>query len=411
MGPSLTEAMENMSVINPNETAGSWRAHKREATVQLFLSGATGDAAELVSARVAGFPLGLNIVPVADSIDPEEFANAAAAVVEVDPGEPASVKRFEKLAGSTRTPLLAAVYDPSLAIVRTLVRAGAHDVVPLPLDIADLETSLLPVRDEIRRRSSDSQSANGKLICIIKTTGGIGATSVLTQLAIRAAENEAKFGREVGLFDLDLQFGNAAFQLGLRPNLTLFDLAEAGERVDGDLLRATMTEHPSGLKVVAAPHSMMPLDSVTSEQLIEIIEIAKREFGTVYVDLPSNWTNWSLSLLAQADLVLLLTEMSVGGLHRARRQLDLLREQDLNSVDLRVVVNRFEKGLLRTIRAGDVQKALGREVSYTIANEPAVMHPATERGVPLAEIKRKSAVGRDIEALEVGVAAALGRER
>jgi pilus assembly protein CpaE len=227
-------------------------------------------------------------------------------------------------------------------------------------------------------------------------------------LAIRAAENEAKVGREVCLLDLDLQFGNAAFQLGLRPNLTLFDLVEAVDRLDGDLLRATMTDHPSGLKVVSAPLSLMPLDAVTSEQLLEIIEIAKREFGTVLVDMPANWTNWSLSLLAQADLVLLITELSVVGLHRAKRQLDLLREQDLASVDLRIVVNRFEKGLWRTIKASDVQKALGRDVAYTVANEPAVMHPATERGVPISEIKRKSAVGKDIDSLEAGVAAALG---
>jgi len=172
-----------------------------------------------------------------------------------------------------------------------------------------------------------------------------------------------------------------------------------------------MTEHSSGLKVVAAPNSMMPLDAISSEQAIEIIELAKNEFGTVFLDLPSNWTNWSLSLLAQADLVLLLTELSVGGLHRARRQLDLLREQELISIDLRVVVNRFEKGLMKTVKAGDVQRALGREVSYTIANEPQVMHPATERGVPLAEIKRKSAIGKDIDMLESGIAAALGRER
>ena len=400
-----------MSVINPNETAGTWRAHKRESALELFLSGASGDAADLMGARVAGFPVSLNIAQIEDAIDPEMLATASAAVVEVDPSRPGSLKRFEKLAASTRTPLVAAAYDPPLALVRALVRAGAHDVVPLPLDIADLETSLLPIRDEIMRRNSAAHSANGKVICAIKSVGGVGATALLTQLAIRAAENEAKAGREVCLFDLDVQFGNAAFQLGLSPNLTIFDLVEAGERLDGDLLRATMTEHPSRLKVVSAPNLMMPLDAISSEQAIEIIDLAKNEFGTVFLDLPSNWTNWSLSLLAQADLVLLLTELSVGGLHRARRQLDLLREQELNSVDLRVVVNRFEKGLMKTVKAGDVQRALGREVSYTIANEPQVMHPATERGVPLAEIKRKSAIGKDIDMLESGIAAALGRER
>ena len=400
-----------MSVINPNETATAWKAHTRETAVQLYLSGADGDAAALVGARVAGFPISLNVAPVTDLIDPEDLAGSAAAVVQVDPAEPKSLMRFEKLASSTRTPLIAAAYDPPLALVRQLVRAGAHDVVPLPLDIADLETSLLPIRDQIHRNASSANSANGKMVCAIKSVGGIGATALLTQLAIRAAENEERVGRGVCLLDLDLQFGNAAFQLGLRPQLTFFDLVEAGGRIDGELLRATTVQHPSGLKVIAAPASLMPLDAVTSEQIIEIVDIAKREFGTVLVDLPSSWTNWSLSLLAQADLVLLVTELSISGLHRARRQVDLLREQDLASVDLRVVVNRFEKGLMRTVKPGDVQKALGRDIAYTIANDPAVMHPAIEQGVPISAIKRKSSVGRDIDLLEAGIVGALGRER
>ena len=32
-----------MSVINPNETAKSWRTHRREAVVHLYLSGAEGE--------------------------------------------------------------------------------------------------------------------------------------------------------------------------------------------------------------------------------------------------------------------------------------------------------------------------------------------------------------------------------
>jgi pilus assembly protein CpaE len=400
-----------VSVISPNETAATWKAHRREAAVQLYLVGAEGDAAALVGASIAGFPISLNLVSASDRIDPEDLANCAAAVVQVDQSSPASMKRFETLALSTKTPLIAAAFEPPLALVRALVRAGAHDVVPLPLDVSDLETSLAPLRERMIRSNTIENAANGKMVCVIKSVGGIGATSLLSQLAIRAAENEAHFGREVCFCDLDVQFGNAAFQLGLAPSLTFFDLIDAGDRLDTELLRATITTHPSGLKVIAAPTSLMPLDAVTSEQLISIIELAKREFGTVFVDLPSNWTNWSLSLLAQADLVLLVTELSVSGLHRARRQLDLLREQDLTSVDLRIVVNRFEKSQLRTIRESDVQKALGRDISYTIANDPAVMHSAIERGVPISDIKRKSAVGKDIDVLDAGIAGAFGRER
>lgn len=400
-----------MSVINPNETATAWRTQRRDSAVQLFLSGADGDAAALIGTRIASFPLSLSLVPTDHPIDPEDLAGCAAAVVQVDPASVESMRRFEALASATKTPLIAAAYDPPLSLVRALVRAGAHDVVPLPLDVADLEASLLPIRDTLARNTGPAQSANGKLVSVIKSVGGIGATSLLAQLAIRAAEKEADYGREVCLLDLDLQFGNAAFQMGLRPHLTFFDLLEAGARLDGELLRATTTAHSSGLKVVAAPLSLMPLDAVSSEQLIDIVEIAKREFESVFVDLPASWTNWSLSLLAQSDMVLLVTELSVSGLHRARRQLDLLRDQDLASIDVRLVINRFEKGLLRTIRPADVHKALGRDIAYTIANDPSVMTPAIEQGVPISDIKRKSAVGKDIDALDAGIATAFGRER
>jgi pilus assembly protein CpaE len=250
-----------------------------------------------------------------------------------------------------------------------------------------------------------------KVVSIIKSVGGVGATALMTQLGIRFAEHEAKAGREVCLIDLDVQFGDAAFQLGLRPTLSLADLIEAGSRLDGDLLRATTTEHSSGLKVIASPPEMMPLESLSSEQLIDIVDQAAREFGTVFVDLPTNWTNWSLSILARSDLVLLVTEMSISSLHRAKRQLDLIRDQELQDLDVRIVVNRFEKGLLKTIRPSDVRDALGRDIGYTIANDQPLMRAAIDRGVPISEIKRKSSVGSDIDTLDAGIAAVLGLKR
>ena len=116
-----------------------------------------------------------------------------------------------------------------------------------------------------------------------------------------------------------MQFGDLAFQLGLHPSLSVADLIEAGSRLDGDLLRATTVTHPSGLKVIKSPSAVMPLEVATSDQVIQIVEMAQREFGTVFVDLPSNWTNWSLSLLARSDVVLLFTELSVASLNRAKR--------------------------------------------------------------------------------------------
>src|SRR3546814_5074819 len=97
------------------------------------------------------------------------------------------------------------------------------------------------------------------------------------------------------LLDLDLQFGNAALYLGLSPTLSVADVIAAGARADGALLRSTTTEHPSGLHVVAAPPDIIPLESVSAEQMSDILDLARQEFSNVLVDLDRKSTRLNSS--------------------------------------------------------------------------------------------------------------------
>ncbi len=385
----------------------AWRPDNGEMPVRLVLSGERLVSGAWAGATVAGFPIELMITPADAPLDDGLFAGAAAAVVEVTEDNKISLDRFAQLAKGG-VPLVATAIDPSLAFVRSLVRAGAHDVIPLPIDLADLETSLAPLRERIAHRQSISPVKRGKVVSVIKSVGGVGATMLATQLAVRVAARQSPAARDVALLDLDIQFGDAAFQLGLRPALSLADLLDAGSRLDGALLRSTTTAHGSGLNVIAAPNAMLPLDAMTSEQVIDIIDQATREYGIVFVDLPSNWSNWSLSLIARSDLVLLVTEINLSSLNRARRQLEMLASQDLGALDVRVVVNRYERGLFKTISSSDVRQALGRDIAFTLSNDHALVRAAIDRGVPIEEIKRKSALAKDLDALGEGIATSLG---
>ncbi|HET9398568.1 MAG TPA: hypothetical protein VFO45_07095 [Sphingomicrobium sp.] len=398
-----------MSVHSPDRPNAQWMADTGPAPVRLLLAGVEGEANTLVGVKASGFPLDLILTGPADEIDPSVLAGSAAAVIQVSENDEASVARFKKLA-SGPVPVIAAAYDPSLAFVRSLVRAGAHDVVPLPLDLEELETALDPIRRMVAAEGSRHRAGHQKVIAIIKSEGGVGATSLLGQLATRFAEREAAQGREACLIDLDVQFGDAALQLGLQPALTFTDLLEAGKRLDGDMLRSVAAQHGSGLRVISAPREIMPLEMMTSDQMAAILDLATAEFGTVFVDLPANWTNWSLSLLARADMVLMVTELRVSSLHRARRQLDLLASQDLHNLDLRIVVNRVEKGFFKNVSPADAERVLKRPVAFTVTNDHVTMGQALERGIPVAEVKRKCQLLKDIDQMDQGIAAALGLE-
>jgi pilus assembly protein CpaE len=283
--------------------------------------------------------------------------------------------------------------------------------LPLPLALEDLQTSIAPLSTQAAGKDIQTHAGTSRLVSVIKSRGGCGATALTNQLACRFVQAEAKHGRTACLIDFDVQFGDSAFQLGLRPALSLKDLIEAGSRLDGELLRSVATVHSSGLSVIGSPPTMLPLEAISNDQVIAIVEAAQRQYGTVFVDLPANWTHWSLTLVARSHLVLLITDLTVAALHQARRQLDLLEEQGLGEVDLQVVVNRFDKGLFRNVKPHDVERTLGRAASYTVVNDAALMDAAIDRGVLIEEVKRKSALSRDIDALDAGLAAALKLER
>jgi pilus assembly protein CpaE len=148
---------------------------------------------------------------------------------------------------------------------------------------------------------------------------------------------------------------------------------------------------------------MMPLEAVNGDEICDLIDIAADEYDTVFVDLPGNWTNWSLSVVARSDLVLLVTELSIASLRQGRRVLDLIREQDLSEAKVQIVMNRVERKLFGSINLRDAATALRRPVSFTVTNDFWLMSTALDQGVMLAEVKAKNRIGRDLETLIQGI--------
>lgn len=360
--------------------------------------------------NIAGFTLQMAAADIHAPLDRAALGDARMVLIEVDPASPASVRRVGEAARLPLQPyVVAAVRDPTLAQLRQLLHEGARDVIALPLVGDEVEALLVRLRAELDASRGQSH-AGGKLVSVIKAVGGVGATAIATQAACLFAEQEAKAGRSACLIDLDLQFGNAAVYLGENPKLSLQEVLEAGARVDGAFVNSVTAMHASGLSVIAAPPEMMPLEAVDTDQICEFVEIASREYSTVFLDLPGNWTNWSLSLATRSDLVLLVTELSVPSLRQARRQLNLLRQQGSSDLDIRIVLNRYEKGLFKTLKLDDAEHVLGRPVDFTVANDFPVVSAAIDQGVRLTEIKPKNRVTRDLATLVAGISHSLYSE-
>jgi len=298
-------------------------------------------------------------------------------------------------------PMVAAVREPTLQVVRALLKAGVNDVVSLPLKVDELRGVLDQLRVDMQRQQV-REGKLGKIVSVVRSVGGVGATTLATQAASLHARIDAEAGRKTCLFDLDLQFGNAGTYLAVKPKLTLQDLLEAGSRVDGALLKSACAQTETGLNVIAAPTDIVPLESVSADQILDIIELAAAEFDTVYLDLPGNWTNWSLSLVARSDAVLLVVETTIASLRQAKRQLALMRSQGVGDAPIQIVVNRVEKKLFKPISLSDVERALGHPAAFSIANDFHLVSTALDQGLLVQDLKAGSKVAKDISEIVGG---------
>lgn len=334
------------------------------------------------------------------SVRPEVAAlrNSNVLLLDVDPRDPEEMGLLDDIIHRhfPGKPIIVTAKDFDLADVRRLMRVGVVDVLPQPITEIDIKSAI--ERSIPLQRIGDVGDAKlGKVISFLKSGGGAGATTICVQLGCILASQDGDYKSKVGLFDLDLQFGTAALYLDLDHRVGLPDLLDAPERLDSDLLDSVTTRHQSGLEVLAAPNDVLPLDALSQGFVTSILRVSRRDYEYTLLDLPDAWTDWSRSALEKSDLIVLVTQLSVSGIRRARRQLDTLKATDLDQIPVHVVVNRFNASGAKTVSIKEAEKALGRKIDSVVRSDFHLVSEAQDLGVALSAIKKKTKVEMDLK--------------
>lgn len=337
------------------------------------------------------------------------FAEADVLLVEVASRNAAEQEAFDRLVhlAGGQLPVVAAVEGLSVADTRALLRAGALDVLPLPFTADELRQAVEPTRRPARPaagRATPQAARQGKVISFIGAVGGVGATTIAAQAGILWSA-----GARVCLIDLDIQFGNAALALDLRPQLHVGHLVEDYERLDGELLTSVAATHASGLSVIASPSEMMPLEIVNTDFVDRLLRQAMQTYDVVLVDLPTAWTDWSVRVLQRSDMICLVNNLSVPALHQTRRQMEVLDANGLTP-KLKLVANRVQKGLFGKVDLKETEAVLNRRIDFTVANDYPTVSSANDEGRALKDVKPSSRVVKDLKELADTLTAALSQD-
>src|ERR1700685_2343878 len=114
-----------------------------------------------------------------------------------------------------RPALFALLHDRSPELMKLVLRAGADELLFLPLDPGDATRALLKISET--RRREEVHVGGGTIVSLVSLIGGTGVTSLTANLglALRYA-----FDKRVAVVDLDLQTGGLSVFLNPEPRRT-----------------------------------------------------------------------------------------------------------------------------------------------------------------------------------------------
>lgn len=294
-------------------------------------------------------------------------------------------------------PIIATSSSSSIDRVRLLMRMGLADFVPQPIGRDDLINSIMVARRQALRQGAPQST--GRIIAFMRTAGGMGATTLVVQSACILAQSKPSQPR-VCLIDLDIQAQAAGLYLNVDSPLSLVDCLTDPERIDAMLMKSVVSRHSAGFDVLPAPKNIVPLDRVQPTAVEALLEVARSEYDLVLLDMPPVWTSWSETALANSDLLVLVTQVSVAGVRQARRQIDALSGRKLGTLPTLVVANRYQKRLFRReIHLHEAERALGRRFDVCIPSDYRLVSEAVNAGVPLAAVKKRTRLEREIRKL------------
>jgi len=270
-----------------------------------------------------------------------------------------------------------------IASTRELLQEGAADVLPAPVSDAAIAVSL----ERMLRAPATAQkppARAGEIVAVLKAGGGVGATSLTTQVGVALASQ----GVRTCIADLDLQFGEASLYLDLPNAVSISELISNGGDLSETPFATALTAHSSGLRLLGGAREFLPLDTLAPGQIDDLILGLRRDFTITLVDLPANWTAWTARLLALADRILLVTQLSVPHIHMVKRQMQVLATQRLEMIPLTLVCNGVSADHIASVSIKAAEKALGRGFDVVAPDDRPTMLAAINQGVALSSVKR-----------------------
>jgi len=242
-------------------------------------------------------------------------------------------------------------------------------------------------------------------IAVTGAKGGIGKTTIATNLAICL---QKEFPGQVVIVDFVGQYGDVPLLLDMHPKGGLGELMLVDE-VDADLVQSQLTQHSSGLQVLAAPNGtdMSRIEpNIRIPYIADLISILRSRYRFVVFDAPPLVGNVSSYLFSRCNFVVVVTYLvDLAAIRDTGTLIESLSDGQMPAESIKLVVNRRNQH--NPFSTADLQQTVNHDITTEIPEDSAAATSALNEGVPLVLRAPGSPVARAIRDLSEDIIAEL----
>jgi pilus assembly protein CpaE len=281
--------------------------------------------------------------------------------------------------------------NDSDAILQSL-RAGATEFLAAPFELSSQRDAIARLRRLCGSEPVEDSGA-GHVIAFSSAKPGSGASTLATQTAFALRRLT---GQRILLADFDLTGGTIGFYLKLSHNYSVVDALQHAEHLDPTLWSSLAVSH-GGLDILPSPAAPYA-EPIDGGRLRLLIDYARQLYDWVILDLPTVFSQISLTALAECEHAYLVTTSELPSLHLTRKAMGMIAQIGFPKERFEVLVNRVERR--DDIGAANLEKLFNCPVHASLPNDYFSLHRVVTLGQPLGP---EGELGKAIERLAAGM--------
>ena len=281
--------------------------------------------------------------------------------------------------------------------VRKAMSAGARDFLCKPFNGDELSRTIMNTFEmESKRREKVvvpkiHEDVKSRVITVFSTKGGVGKTTIASNLAVCIARTTKK---RVALLDLDLQFGDIAIMLNVSVKNTISDLIKEFGQLGKELMEEYLVTHFTGVKVLPAPIKPEYAEYITANHVEKIINTLRETYHYIIIDTSANFHETVLTSLDMSDRILLISTLDLPTIKNVKAGIDVMEALHYPAEKISIVLNKASE--LYGIKYKDFENTLRHPIWSYVPEDNQTVITSANKGFPFVMTRTETKVAKAI---------------